>query len=136
MPSSRNKRRKRPRRGFLVTELVIGIALTIVLLAVFAASTLHYAAARKQNDVRRTLRMAAAAELERIRAGIVEIVPGEVTGTSAATPGEIGLVTTTTTGQGDWSGLTRVQVVASKRMVGGRLLKVALVTYVAGGAAP
>lgn len=137
MPMYENPHRARLQRGFLVTELVIAIALTVVLLAAFAASTVHYAAARRQNDTRRTLRMAAAAELERVRAGITEIVLGEATGTPAAVPGEIGLVTTATPGEGDWAGLTRVEVVASKRMAGEKLLKVTLITYVAqGGSAP
>jgi type II secretory pathway pseudopilin PulG len=132
-----NRRAKRTvaAHGFLLLEAIISTGLMIVLVAVFAAATVQYAAVRRENDTRRLLRLAAAAELDLIRAGLHPI-PDAQPQQAPSQPGEIAIRVSATDGDGVWRGLTCVRVTASKPMAGGRTLAVELVTYIAGETGP
>ncbi len=122
--------------GFIHLEVLASLGLTIILAALFAVATLQYAAARRENDTRRLLQLAAMAELDRIRAGIHPVPIGEPERGPASQPGEIVIRTTTTAGAGAWRGLTCVRVVASKHMAGVRTMEVELTAFVAGEVGP
>lgn len=124
--------RGRP-RSFLVVEVLAALGLTLVLVVLFAVATQQYAAARRENDTRRLLRLAAEVELERVRAGLSRAPSGADSRPSTWQPGQIVVTTTTTPGQDIWRGLTRVRVVASKRASARRVIEVELVAYVATG---
>jgi hypothetical protein len=122
-------------RAFLATEAVMAIGLTVALAGLFAAATVHYATARREADTRRLLRLAAAGELERLRAGLPRAAALADAPPSSA-PGGIALTTTVQPGEGVWRGLTRVRVVARKQMSGERRIEVEVVGYVAGMEGP
>ncbi len=121
-------------RGFILIEAILATGLMIVIVAVFAAATVQYAAVRRGNDTRRLLRLAAQAELDRIRAGIHPIPGTQPQNSPASQPSEIVVRATAKEGEGTWRGLTWVRVVASKQMAGGRTLEIELAAYVVGEA--
>jgi hypothetical protein len=128
------------RHGYVLAETTVAIGVTIVIAVLFSAAVVQYARARRDGDTRRILRLAAATELERVRAGLpglasrpaVPAQAGRVNPQGAAAgPGEIGLETTVQPGEGPWAGMQQVRVVASRQMPGGRVLRVELAAYVA-----
>ena len=64
-PASRSRR-----RSSLALELIVALGLTAALAGMLVAATSEYAAVRREYDLRRVLRVVAAAELDRVRAGI------------------------------------------------------------------
>jgi type II secretory pathway pseudopilin PulG len=130
------RRRRRRRCGFLSLEVLASIGLTVVLATLFASAVLQYAAARRETDTRRLLQLAAAAELDRIRAGLRPIPFGETSQSPASQPGEVRIWSTAVEGKSEWQGLTRVRVVASKRINSRRTIQVELVTFVDRGPQP
>lgn len=101
--------RKHCRRGWLVTEAVVGLTLMLVLIGVTVAGIGRYAKARDEVSWRRVALSAAEAQLVRIRAGAALDAPppegmllADITLTAKATPG-----------QGAWAGFDRVEVQAT-----------------------
>lgn len=121
--------RNRTRCGFLGLDVVLATGLTLVLFVAVATAYRQVAAAERQHDLRTRLRLAAEAELLRLRAS--GLVLDEDTPTSQPTTrhtDDVVLETTTRPGDGDWSGLTHVTVVARTRALGGRT-RVELTAY-------
>lgn len=125
-------RRQACRPGFITTEVLIAIGLTAVLALLITAAVLQYSAARRENDTRHMLRLAAATELARIRAGLTNPASFDSDSPTAQSD-ETQIAVTTTPGEGLWQGLTRVRVVASQMVLGARRIEVELVAYVATG---
>jgi hypothetical protein len=117
-------------RGFIQMEIIASVALTLALAGLLAVTILQYAAARRESDARRLLQATAAAELDRIRAGITAVPRGAPETPPATQPGEIVLNTTATAGTGPWQGMTCVRIVASKRIGLKRTVTVELATYI------
>jgi type II secretory pathway pseudopilin PulG len=123
-----------PRLAMIQLEVIASLGLTIVLAALITVSVVQYARVRRETDTRRLLQLAAAAEIDRIRAGVHPLPSGAPGSPSLAeNPGEIVVRATATPGTGLWQGLTRVRVVASKRMSGSRTMVVELAAFVPGG---
>jgi len=118
------------RRSFLVMEVIAAVGLTVVLLSVFTAAYWHLANARHEHDARRQLRLAADAELLRLRA-VGLGVDSEAPSSRPAAPdqGEVALQTTVRPGEGIWIGLNHVTVVA-RRQGSGRGLRFELSAYI------
>jgi hypothetical protein len=129
-------RRTRRPRSFLTTEVLMSIGLTTALAVLLLVAVLQYAGARRDNDTRRLLRLAAFAELERMRAGLSPVADFErIVPTSQ--PAAVRMVATTTPGEGVWRGLIQVRIVASQNLTDEREIQVELGAYLApGGAAP
>jgi hypothetical protein len=123
-------------RGLVHLEVIFSIGLTLTLLALFAAALLSYAAARKENDLRRTLQLAASAELDRVRAGLRPLPALDTQPQLATEPGQTLVSLGATAGTGTWAGLTHVRVLASKYVGAERVVRVELQTYIPSGGAP
>lgn len=131
-PSTELHRRRLRWPSFITTEVLIAIGLTIALAFLMSVVTLQYAAARRENDARRMLRLAAATELARIRAGGTDFAAADAYTPPATQPDGTQIAATTMPGERLWTGLTRVQVVAGRTVLG-RRIEVTLVAYVAEG---
>jgi hypothetical protein len=121
-PSCRPPRRF---RGFISLEMLVAITLLILLVGLFARVTTQYAALRREIDTRRMLRLAAAAELDRLRAGLETTAPDQ----PDDAPCPITICTARTPGRDAWAGLTRVCVTASRRLSPQRLVTVEVSAY-------
>ena len=119
----------------MTTEVLVSIGLTTALAALMLVAVLQYASVRRDNDTRRLLRLAAAAELERMRAGLSPIASSERT-LPTSQPAAPRLVVTTAPGEGAWRGLTRVRIVASQNLNDRRKIEVELAAYLAPGGPP
>ena len=81
----------------------------------------QYAVVREEIDLRRTLRLAAQAEIARLQA----FAP-----TSAAPANaNVNLTVSTTSGEGAWTGLERVSVTAAGQTRRGRAVQIELAVY-------
>jgi hypothetical protein len=120
------------RRGLIHLEVLASLSLTVVLATLLTVATLQYSAVRCECDLRRQLQLAAAAELDRCRAGL----PPTTAPAPAGALNPLQLETTQTAGVGDWAGLTRVTVVARQRVSAQRVLSVTLIGYVPEGVSP
>ncbi len=134
----------RVRRAFVATEAIIATGLAVALIALFAVATLQYAAVRKESDTRYMLRTLAAAELERIRAGVIGIPTEPPGGTEldselpgglnpappAAAPAGVSVTATAVPGEGAWKGLTRIRIVASKQVSDRRRIEIEVIGYI------
>lgn len=114
-----------PRRGFLLVDLVAAVALTLALLLVLSLAARYYSAARDIADGARVLRLAAAEELARLRAGLPPRPACEVPGW----PHAVQLELVRSPGTGDWTGFTLVTVRASRTPPRGRPQVAALRAY-------
>jgi hypothetical protein len=130
--STEPSRRPRP-PGFISTEVLIAIGVTAVLTLLMSVAILQYTAARRENDTRRILRLAAATEVARIRAGVTAISASSPDSTPTTQPDGTQIAVTTMPGEGLWQGLTRVRVVASQMVLGARRIEVESIAYVAVG---
>ncbi len=124
------------RRGLIYLEIFAASALLLLLAALFAATVLQYAGVRRETDARRELLLAANAELDRMRAGLLPLPAGTTEPPPATQPGETIITASATPGTGPWQGLTRVQVIATRLMKANRTLRVELVGYVDPGGRP
>jgi hypothetical protein len=122
---------RRTSGAFIHTEVLASIGLTIILAGVLSVGILHYAAVRRENDVRRTLQLMAAAELDCIRAGIRPVPQGQPDHSPISQPGIVVVTATAAPGNGPWAGLTHVRVVASQRVSSARVIAVELAAFVA-----
>ena len=111
-------------KGFLATEAMVAIVLMVMLVAAYVQLGVGVARVRDHQVTKRTLRLAAAGQMERYRAG----APIETTHTPDALPG-ITIKTSTTPGQGQWAGLTLVTVAARGTVRGGAGKEVATRCY-------
>lgn len=120
---------RRSRRGFLALDAIVAVGLTLLLAVAFAAAYRQFANARHEADARRQLRLAADAELVRLRACGLDRganTPGSQPAQHAA--GGIILETSVRPAEGIWGGMTRVTVVARKQVYG-RWAEVELSAY-------
>jgi hypothetical protein len=118
------------RRGFLGLDVVLAVGLTMLVFLFATAAYEQYASARQACEVRTRLRLAAEAELLRLRASGHH--PAEDAAPSrpdAPAADDIILETSTRPGTGVWSGLTHLTVVARTRVPGG-WAQVELTAYV------
>ncbi len=109
------------RRSFFGMDVILAIGLTMVLFVAVVAAYRQIASAQRQYDLRAKLRLAAEGELLRLRASGL-VVPDEDAPTSQSTrrtDDDVVLETSIRPGDGVWSGLTHVTVVARKRVPGG-----------------
>jgi hypothetical protein len=124
-------RKRSTRCGFLSMDVVLAVGLTMILFVAVAAAYRQFANAQRQYDLRTELRLAAEAELLRLRASGPN--SGEDTPIAQSTRRTVSgvvLETSTRPGEGIWSGLTQVTVVARKRVPGG-WTQLELTAYVA-----
>lgn len=120
------------RRGWFLTDVMAGLAITMVIGVFFASFSLAYVRARSLHAIERALTAAALGQIERIRAGAaVESMPP-----AGVLPDGIALATSTAPGEGSWSGLMKVTVTASGQTPGGRPKTVTLAAYVREANAP
>lgn len=142
------------RRAYLTGELIAVLGLSFLVLVLLAAGLLQYAQARRDADLRRTLRLAATDLLERMRSGVValpapggdfvDVAAGDARPASRPDPARaplnapaaIRLAARSTPGQGPWSGFTRLQVRAARTVSGGRQIEFELAAYLPAGGAP
>ncbi len=122
-------------RGFLSAEIVAALGLTVILLTLTAVSTLQYVKARHEADLRRTLRLTAVAELERLRAGAADL-PGPDGRTTEMLPPGTRLTVRSEPGQGAWSDFVCVHVSATRTRAGGRPIAVGVSAYLPARGAP
>ncbi len=102
-------------------DVVLAIGLTMVLFVAVLAAYRQIVSAQRTYDLRAKLRLAAEGELLRLRASGL-VVPDEDSPTSQparCADDDVVLETSTRPGDGVWSGLTHVTVVARKRVPGG-----------------
>ena len=117
------------RRAVLTFDLIAAAGLTLILVTGFTLAARQFVHARDYTDAQRLLRLAAEAELNRLRAGFdADDRPGD-TQPVEATPDPVILDTTHAPGTGVWSGFMRVTVVARKQIRGGRWVRVELASY-------
>jgi hypothetical protein len=131
-----SRRSARALRGLVHLEVIVSLGLALTLIALFAAAILSYAAARREGDLRRTLQLAASAELDRVRAGLRPVPAAGTPAESATEPGPLLVSLGAEDGTGVWAGLRQVRAVASKRVGPDRVVRVELQAYVAPGGAP
>ena len=124
---------RRSARCFLTAEVLAAMSLTAGLVLLTSVATIRYVSARREADTRRELRSIAAAELQRLRAGLLALEPSErVLPTDR--PSAVRVTVTTKLGEGPWNGLTHVRVRASRAISDRRTIEVELAAYVAAGA--
>jgi hypothetical protein len=114
----------------LTFDLIAAAGLTLLLVTGFTLATRQFVRARDYSDAQRLLRLAAEAELSRLRAGLpLDERPAAARTTLEQRPDAIVLETSRTPGTGVWSGCTRVTVVARRQISGGRWLRVEVSTF-------
>ena len=115
-------RAKTKKRASLAMDAIMAAGLTVLLAGMFSAAIVQYGRAVRLDDARGELRRAAETELLKLRSGGPDVA--RETPTPAAEPdlgGAISLETELTAGAGEWSGMTRATVRASRPFEGGRL---------------
>ncbi len=117
------------RRAVLTFDIIAAAGLILLLVVAFTLAARQFVRARDYTDAQRLLRLAAEAELSRLRAGLPEDPRPTAAEPAEETPGRMILVTLRTPGTGDWSGCARVTVVARKQIRGGRWVRVELSTF-------
>jgi len=117
---------KRGRRGVMLTEILVSIALLAVLGTLAASVTMNYYSVRERYVWQQAARWAAAAQLQRIHAGAVwDSAPPDGTVSE-----QILLETTSQPGRGPWDGYQLVTVVATVEMARGLPLREQVRGYV------
>ncbi len=117
------------RRSFLALDAVAAVGLTLLLALAFAAVYRQFANARHQADARRELRLAADAELTRLRAAGLDTFERPPTSQpEQRRVKDVILETSVRPAEGLWSGTRQVTVVARKQMYG-RWVTVELSAY-------
>ena len=115
-----------PRHAIMLMDAIASMALIVIVVATLAIAMRQYAVVRAEQVVRRELRLAVENELHRLRIGAV---PAAET-PAVAPPGiEISLETTTTPGDGVWSGFNCVTVTATRKVTARRTAAVELSEY-------
>jgi hypothetical protein len=105
----------RNRRSFLTLDVIAAVGLTLLLLVVFTAAYWQFANVRHERDAREALRLAAEAELLRLRAAGPDALNAAPQSQPAQpSAGGIALRTIVEPAEGPWTGMTRVTVIASK----------------------
>ena len=118
------------RRGFLGMDTVLAVGLTILLVAAFSAAYRQFAKAGRVCDAERDLRLAAEAELLSLRAsGLAPRGDALSSRPTQRTVNGAVLETKARPGEGIWSGLTHVTVIARKRFEAS-WLQVELTAYI------
>jgi hypothetical protein len=114
-------------RGFLAFDAVMAVGLTLLLALVMAAACRGFADARHEMEARRALRLAADAELLRLRAAGLEGYRTETTDPGSYGPnpvpasrveGGITLEVHVQPAETPWDGMVLVTVVARKQVYG------------------
>ncbi len=124
------------RRGAVEFEVIASIVLTVTLAILFAVAVLQYANLRRETDTRRAVELAAAAELDCIRAGLHAVPFGATGAPPELVPGRTVVQATATAGTGRWAGLALVRVTARQQISARRTITVELAAYVAPGGTP
>jgi hypothetical protein len=116
----------------VLTEVLLAIGLTIGLAALLATASVQYGSARREADARRLLRLAAAAELDRVRAGLVRVDPSSgAARPPTARPDGTTITISAAPADGAWRGLTLVRVTARKEVSNNRTIEVVVAAYLA-----
>jgi hypothetical protein len=117
------------RRSFLALDAVAAVGLTLLLAVAFAAAYRQFANARHEADARRELRLAADAELTRLRAAGLDRFEGlSTTQPAQRRVNDLLLETCVRPAEGVWAGMLRVTV-AARKQVYGRWARVELSAY-------
>jgi hypothetical protein len=116
------------RRGFFGFELVIALTLTLLLAGTVTAIVLQYRVSRHESEVRRALRLAAAEQLARARAGLID-PRAAATGSQPPPTRDPTVTLTAEAGVGDWAGLWRITATAQQQVGQQRVVTVELATY-------
>jgi len=124
------------RRASVEFEVIASLALAITLAIVFVVAVLQYAQVRRETDTRRLLELAAAAELDCIRAGLHPLPAEDAGPPPPPVPGRVVVHATASPGTGVWQGLTQVRVTARQPISARRTITVELAAYVATGGTP
>lgn len=106
---------KRGRRGVLLTEILVSIALLAVLGALATSVMMDYYRVRERYVWQQAARWAAAAQLQRIHAG----APWDSAPPDGTVSEEVRLEITNQPGRGPWEGYQLVTVVATVEMARG-----------------
>lgn len=109
------------RRAFLLVELIGTTAIILLAASIAWYAITQYAVVREEIDLRRSVRLAAQAEIARLLA----FAPG----TTSSLGADVSLSVTTTPGQGAWSGLERVAVRATGQTRRGRSIQIELAVF-------
>jgi hypothetical protein len=114
------------RPGFLLVDTIVAVGLTVILTLAMVATFRQFSNSREYVNVRQQARIDAETELNRLRAGGLDGAPS----TAPALPdvATASLETRMEPGAGEWAGMTRVTVVAGRR-VRDRWITVELSTY-------
>jgi hypothetical protein len=119
----------RKRRSFLALDAIAAVGLTLLLALAFAAAYRQFANARHQADARRELRLAADAELTRLRAaGLSSFERLPTSQPEQRRVKDVILETGVRPAEGIWAGTMHVTVVARKQVYG-RWASVELTAY-------
>lgn len=124
------------RRGLVYLEPLASIGLTAVLAVLFSTALVQYAKLRRETDARRECALAAAAELDLIRAGLRDLPGVGANDSVESSAGAVAIRVTAEPGEGPWQGFTRVHVDARRQVAASRDVSVELITYVALEARP
>lgn len=119
-------------RGFIIVELIGGLAITFTVVLLFVAVASQYAAARRESEAQRSLRCAAALALDRVRVGL-PAYDAEVFA-AAGVPTGVSIVAEDAAGVGVWQEFRQVSVVASQVLSPMRTIRFELSGYVPQGA--
>jgi hypothetical protein len=110
----------RKRRSFLALDAAVAVGLTLVLALAFSAAYRQFASAHHHADARRELRLAADAELTRLRAAGLDGLKSPPTSQPAQRRiNDVVLKTSVRPAEGVWAGMTQVTVVARRQVHGG-----------------
>jgi hypothetical protein len=113
-------------RGFIMLDAIASLALAALLVIAMATSVGQFNEAARESDTRRMLRLAAEAELNRVRAGL----PAAATSAPAEPATDnLTIAATSAPGHDAWSGFTLVRVIARRPMQGARVMQVELSAY-------
>lgn len=108
-------------------DVIVGAALIVLLATLFALAVRQYATARYENDLRQRLRYTAETELNRLRAGIVDMPACDTTRETLRD--DASLTLSSRAGAGEWSGFALVRVEAARPSKHGKITRVQLASY-------
>ena len=113
-------------QGFAFIEMVVGITLLGLIVALAADAMFTYQQSRNQAVDRQAMIWAVSGQLQRIAAGAApDSLPPE-----GMIPAGVSLQTQTQAGEGQWKGFTRVTVTATAMSYGGKELREQISGYV------
>lgn len=123
-------------RAFLSFDVIFGTLLLLLLATIFTTALRQLAVAARDSDARRILRLAAEAELSRLRAGLAELPAAAADPAETAAHRGVTIRVSSAPGTGAWQGLLLVHVEASRNLPDGKPIRVRLSGYLrpAGGA--